>query len=317
MLRQRRRVLRRQPQDLRRQQLLHHHRLLMGPQPVEVDPLVGGVLVDEPHIRPVLGHDVGPQHLPGKAPRGWFLRQQGILPRLLFVGRRQGQSRRLLRRRGLHRLHRCRHGRHSGSRRLRRGKRDTLPHRQGAHLRRRPRRSGPAEHVADRQSSPQLRGDRRHTCHKGALPVRVRLPEGPDVHLLIEVPPGYRRGAYLRRGLPLRRSRWSLPGVQRVPHHVTDRGEHLPVIDELHHRLGWVHVHIHPVLGQGDVEHTAGEAPLHDLVLIGLLQRGGEELGLHKPPVDKEHLHGPVSPAAEGPGDEALHPDTIPAAPDR
>ena len=51
-------------------QLLGHGRHGVRLQRIEADALVGGVLVDEPHVLlPVLADNIGFQHLPGDAPR--------------------------------------------------------------------------------------------------------------------------------------------------------------------------------------------------------------------------------------------------------
>ena len=69
------------------QQGLAHGGLQGGFQPVEVHPLVGGVLVDEPHAAvSALADDVGPQQLSGDAPGGLSGGLQGLLSRHLRLG---------------------------------------------------------------------------------------------------------------------------------------------------------------------------------------------------------------------------------------
>ena len=69
-------LLRRGGEHHRLQQGLHHGPPALGLHAVEVEPLVGGVLVDEEHLVPLLHHDVGVQHLPRQAP-GLILRFGG------------------------------------------------------------------------------------------------------------------------------------------------------------------------------------------------------------------------------------------------
>ena len=72
------------PGQLHRQRgekLLPHDRFRVGLQPVEIDPLMCGVLINEPHILPILGDDIGMEHLPGKPPRGGSRREGGLLLR--------------------------------------------------------------------------------------------------------------------------------------------------------------------------------------------------------------------------------------------
>ena len=89
---QRRPLLRRRGEHHRLQQGLHHGLVALGLQAVEVEPLVGGVLVDEEHLVPLLHDDVGVEHLPRHAP-GLGLRngfRGGHAP--LFRGRALGRG---------------------------------------------------------------------------------------------------------------------------------------------------------------------------------------------------------------------------------
>ena len=80
-------ALRLQLHRFRRQQRLGHQGLAVGLQHVEPQPLVGGVLVDEPHgFVLVLADDVGFQHLAHHAPRRFLHRLHGLLFRLLRHG---------------------------------------------------------------------------------------------------------------------------------------------------------------------------------------------------------------------------------------
>ena len=66
-------------------------------------------------------------------------------------------------------------------------------------------------------------------------------------------------------------------------------------------------VHVHHVRGQRHMQHAAGEAALEELILVRLLQRRRQKLGLDEPVVDEEHLLAPAAVAVEGLGDEALY----------
>ena len=64
------------------------------------------------------------------------------------------------------------------------------------------------------------------------------------------------------------------------------------------------------------MQDAAGEPALQQLVLIGLLQRRRQQLGLDEAAVDKKHLLAPAAMAAEGLGDKALHTHVAAAAGD-
>ena len=106
-------ALRLQLHRYRRQQGLGHQGLGVGLQGVEPQPLVGGMLVDEPHgVLVILADDIGFQHLAHHAPRCFPHRLHGLLHRFhrhiqrLLNGRfsprcfRLGPGRRCLFRRG-------------------------------------------------------------------------------------------------------------------------------------------------------------------------------------------------------------------------
>ena len=93
---------------------------------------------------------------------------------------------------------------------------------------------------------------------------------------------------------------------------MVDGGKHRPLVDELHHRLGGVDVHVHHVEGQVDVEDAAGELALELAVGVGLLQGGGEEGRADHPAAAEEGLHGPGAPAGQGRGDIAPDGDVLP-----
>ena len=271
----------------RRQQRLGHQGLGAGLQRVKADPLVGGVFIDEPHVAvAVLADDIGLQHLARDAPGRLARRLHGLLNDL--------------------RLHD-----------LLNDLRLFFPHGSG---RRRGDVPGDLPAAADGGGGEGAIGLLHHVPgvdrlpHRGARRAGLfgigcrrrgrkgRTGFGPGGFL----PKLRRRHGLIEGGLLLLRLGFilSVEGVQNgVVHRVEDR----LVGGEFHHRLGRMDVHVHLCGGYGDVEHAAGELALHDLVAVGLLQRRGQELGLDKPPVDKEDLAAPCAVAVEGLGDEALH----------
>ena len=66
-------------------------------------------------------------------------------------------------------------------------------------------------------------------------------------------------------------------------------------------------IHIHHFGRQRHMEDTAGELALHHLIFIGFLQRRRQKLGLHKAPVDEQHLLAAAAVTVKGLGDEAAH----------
>ena len=62
------------------------------------------------------------------------------------------------------------------------------------------------------------------------------------------------------------------------------------------------------------MQDAAGEPALQQLVLIGLLQRRRQQLGLNEAAVYEEHLLAPAAVAAERLGDKALHTHVAAAA---
>ena len=299
------------PAQLRRdglEQRLAHGGLQGRLEAVEVHPLMGGVLVDEPDAAVLaLADDVGVKHLSGDAPGGLLGRLDGLLDRqvqrlLSGNGRHKGPLGGLRLYKGcclwdrLRFLHRRRPGRHRG----RRGGQGTagrlFPRLIGKGLRL------PVRHLG---RGPPLRVpggpgrlDRLGLGSRGG----GLLPEGFGIHGLEEVLPGihrFRRGLRLRLGDAVRR--------QAVQHRVVHGVEHLPLPGELHRGLGGMDVDIHRRHRQCHGEDTAGELALHDLVAVALLQGRCQQLGLDEPAVDEEYLHGPGPPAHEGLGDEAGH----------
>ena len=94
LLQHQRRTLLTQTAHLRGQQGLRGNLLLLGPELVKQNPLVGGVLVDEERLLPLLYHDVGAEQLPQHRERGLLRHGQHRLDRLrLFLRRRRDRSR--------------------------------------------------------------------------------------------------------------------------------------------------------------------------------------------------------------------------------
>ena len=93
--------------------------------------------------------------------------------------------------------------------------------------------------------------------------------------------------------------------------------EDFPLVEEFDLGFGRVDVHIHTGQGHGEVQHTGGKAPDHELIAVGLLQRGGEGLGVNQPLVHIEKLVGAGAPRCGGSGDKAGEPQRLPLALDR
>ncbi|KAF5055855.1 hypothetical protein DSECCO2_373510 [anaerobic digester metagenome] len=216
--------------------------------------------------------------------------RSGIFFRVLRVRRAQGfhcqgrfrQIRRVLRRGNLHCM-----GRRIGKRLLRAvrhpdggGALRVPSGGSGCFFLRIPRRCG------RRRGLPIQRG----LCAASPRP----LAKGLGIHGLIEILSGVRHRLRLR-GL---RSGQTVGG-QTVQHGVVHRVKHLPLPREFHRGLGGVNIYVHRRHRQVQFQHTAGEFTLHQLVAISLLQRGGQQLGFDEPPVDKENLHPPGTPAAQ------------------
>ena len=267
---------------------------------------MGRVLVNEPHVLPVLGDDIRVEHLPGKPPGRGLLRRQN---RLL---RRCGGLRYGLGRGGDGRGLRGRRPVHSSVQRRR-----PLIHGYGLI-------QGQGPFLGSRRPLPGRPGPVPEGEAARGLP-RLPLPEGLGVHGLVEVSPGgggQRLGGCgrllpgLPRGPPLAAGERGDPAgpVQSVLDRMVDSGEHSPLADKLHHRLGRVDVHVHLVEGQVNVEHAAGELSLHLPVGVGLLQGGGEQGGLDGPAAAEKGLHGPGAPSGQGLGDKAPDPHALAAS---
>ena len=93
-----------------------------------------------------------------------------------------------------------------------------------------------------------------------------------------------------------------------------DAVEHRLFREELDLGFRRVDVDIHGGWRQGQVQHTGGEFAHHDLVAVGLLQRGDQKLGFHRPVIDKEGLQASAGPGVGGLGDVAGQGVILPAA---
>ena len=238
---------------------------------------MGGVLVDEPEIFAfILANYIGIQGLAYQAPGGGMV-GEGLLDRQVDGiapgggGLRDGG----LRNGGLggNRLFRCREGGRGGGHRCGPG---LLPGLRG------------------------YRGRRGHAVAQGELCVRMHrrgravaaqralFRRGRGLALLILLD-GHRPVKGLLDGLGGR----IFPGGEQVLYGVVYCVKDGPLILKFHHGLSRVDIHIHGVLGQGDVQDAAGELALEQPVAVGLLQGGGEELAAHKAAIDEKELAGP------------------------
>ena len=73
---------------------------------------------------------------------------------------------------------------------------------------------------------------------------------------------------------------------------------HPRLVHEAYLRLCRMDVHVHLLLGDGDVEQRKGIPPRHHPGIVGLLYGGEKAHGANIPTVHEQGLHGPV-----GPGD--------------
>ena len=320
------------------QEALGHGIIARGLHPVEVHPLMGGVLVDEKHRVPLLHEDVGVEHLTGQTPGGGAVHQGRLRGRIHRSGRglgcRSGG--------GLDRCHSLGSGgrffhsrrnfvdyflggrsfgcgcgnRRAGSNGANIGEGVGGLRRGGGPGRSRLRRLiGAVPHPGHRGgwsgcgggSRPGRGLDALRLSTIGALLVErkghLSLVGGDGIR-------GLEGGDYfitkLRLGVGAVRFQG---GEDRVVH----GGEDLALISKLHFRLGRVDVHVHGVEPGLQMEDTAGEAPHHLLVFIGLLQGGHHQPGLHLPAVDEEELPVAAPAAAGGQGDKAGHRHILPA----
>ena len=293
---------------------------------------MGGVLVDKQDGVPLFHDDVGVQHLPGDAPGGCLslrlrLHRGGDLGRgPLLQGRSRarvwcgrlrrrgggalrpgpGQEVEVLRRHPVVAGHPALGFTGAGGGRSLPG----LPLPGGGHFSRdrspgagRLRRGGLG--CALPLLGREERGGGGHPGQAGHLPTAVghvvegQLPGGQ---------PGLVGGhGVVGPGLLQRHGGADMVPLQGGEDRVVHRAEHPPLAAELHLRLGRVHIHVHRAEPGGQMEDTAGKFAHHLLVLVGLLQGGHHQPGLHLPPIDEEELPVPAGPAAGGLGDEAGH----------
>ena len=325
-------LLRGQAAHRRGQERLGHGIVALRLHAVEVHPLVGGVLVDEQHFVPLLHDDVGVQHLACQPP-GLLLGEQALRSRLpghlrrffrLFrggTGRLRPVFDRICRHLAdvFHIVHRLIHIIHIFFHRAEGRSCLLLASSFPVH-----RGCGGCPLRRDRGGADRLGGQRLGTEERIASDRPLRDWAGRVMDRQQEggrlCPGGLRcrsRGARGCRGRPggLRHRRG--PGavsLQGGAHRVVHGAEHRPLAAELHLRLGGVDIHIHRAQLHPQVEHTGGEAAHHLLVLVGLLQGGQHQPGLHLPAVDKEELPVPAGPAAGGLGHKAGDRHLLPRA---
>ena len=102
--------------------------------------------------------------------------------------------------------------------------------------------------------------------------------------------------------------------LQGGAHRMVYGAEHCPLAAEPHLCLCWVYIHVHRAQLHLQMEHAGGEAAHHLLVLVGFLQGGQHQPGLHLAAVDKKELPVPAGPAANGLGHEAGDRHLLPRA---
>ena len=302
--------------------------------PVKVHPLMGGVLVDEQDLVPLLHDDVGVQHLPGQPP-GEDLRFRLRLRLCFRLRRGGGRGHRLPLRYGFrgnclccadvfHFFHRVFHRMCNLFCRFRR-----LLHL--ALTRGYPVQGGGFVCILRRDRGGGGLGPGRGGDH------RLRPPEGVGEDGPAGVGAG---GVEHRQGGPELLGRHGLEGGLAGRHRVVGLGplqhrrragvvplqggqdgvvhrpEHRALIAELHLGLGRVDVHVHRAALQLQVEDAGGKLAHHLLVFVRLLQGGHHQPGLHLPAVDEEELPVPAGPAAGGLGHIAGDRHILPGAAD-
>ena len=321
-------LLRRRGEHHRLQQGLYHRLVALGLHPVEVQPLVGGVLVDEEHLVSLLHYNVGVEHLPRHAP-GLLLRRGRRGRPCRLGGRGFGRTDVGIRPYGPGGGNWCAGGRGGFSR-------------AGTAVRPRGRRGGGwgGEGAApgglgdgDGGAGDAVpgRGCRGGPCGPGGGEVvegqgRCGPFRRPAELLQGHLPVGGGRRSGLRRAEgrlrrppPLRRARGlhlegrpGAVGLQSGLDGIVHRVKDLLVAAELDLLLGGVYVDIHRVEPGGQVEDAAGKFAHHLLIGVGLLQGGHHGAAFHIPAVDEEVLVAPGAPAAGGQGDKAGHRHILP-----
>ena len=89
--------------------------------------------------------------------------------------------------------------------------------------------------------------------------------------------------------------------------------EHLLLAQEAHLRLRGVHIDVHKMLRQVQMQHAGRETTLQELIAVGLLERGRHELGADMPPVDKKDLAAPRAARRGRAGHKARDGELVPA----
>ena len=102
--------------------------------------------------------------------------------------------------------------------------------------------------------------------------------------------------------------------VQRPQHPIVYAVKNRFFIEKFHFRLGRVDIHIHRRRRQLQAQHTGWEFAHHELIPVGLLQGGDQELGFHRPVIDEKGLQIPAGPGIRGLGRKAGHTVFFPGA---
>ena len=142
---------------------------------------------------------------------------------------------------------------------------------------------------------------RGHGAEESFLPPSLReVPRrgGGSVVLTVENSPshGFCRASPLNEGAKV-----VFPGlklhlgtvgllVQRSQYAVMDAVKDRLFRQKLYFRLGRMHIYIHRIGRQCQMQHTSGELAHHDLVPVGFLQCGDQQPGFYRAVIDEKGL---------------------------
>ena len=237
---------------------------------------MGGMLVDQQYLAPLLDDDVGIEHLADDAVVRRSAHGQGR-----FVGNLLGL--------GLHGFGRRNFGR-CGRRLCRHFFRRRFFRRCGLCLRR-PSLKRP-QHCL-RRLYPRRIMQRLGNCavflgaHRAKKALPRRLLHGTRRGDLQPTERGCFRLVLFRRQRHLHAS---VGAVQRTLHPVAQTFKHVALVEEFDLRLCGMDVDIHQMLRHCQAQHAVGKAPDHQTVAVRLLQRRRHGFGADIPPVDEEKL---------------------------
>ena len=93
-----------------------------------------------------------------------------------------------------------------------------------------------------------------------------------------------------------------------------DAVKHLLFPQEFYLRLGGMHIHIHRICRQFQMQHAGGEFAYHNLIAIGFLQGGDHNFRFHRPSVDEEGLQIAAGTGVGRLADKAGEPVVLPTA---